>query len=404
MDEKVLPISRRRSNAVGFCLVGIRIWQWSSAFFIYASFSLLHDHVQKNKLGESNRTKAVEVLGLVSLIYTTFIICGVHISKTLGLRSWPIFAMLSFVGDLTSMGLCIAKITILSFSGLPADCHGLTRDNYKGNDLVRQPANGYSTIRFGSWASSMTGELDRWCTFPRTVYGLSVFAIFSYTFTLLLSVLYLQQLKREVIHREKVACAQPDSPGPTLRYVGVHIASSLHTPSILDLDMERSNPSSPVLSAHPPSHSHSRASSPRRPQQATSTRSSRASSTSSSWGGITLGTCSSNSDTDTDTDTDTDSVRSGGSLPPLPPVPGSSTAAGAARPPQRRWSTSTSSSFDANAFLVTDGFRPAAGSSGGEDDGEGEDMPPAYESRPGSLYNETMKYPAGLGMPGTPKP
>lgn len=150
----------------------------------------------------------------MSLTYTSVIILGVHICKTLGLRSWRIFALISLPGDLTIMGLCIAKITILSFSGLPADCHGLTRDNCKGffflqrrglvfcfcslrsrpltvsttanvcptnaddgSDLVRQPADGYSTIRFGSWANAITGELDSWCTFPRTVYGLSVVAM-----------------------------------------------------------------------------------------------------------------------------------------------------------------------------------------------------------------------------------
>lgn len=134
-------------------------------------------------------------------------------------------------------------------------------------------------------------------------------------------------------------------------------------------------PSSPILSARPHSTS------PR----------SRAPSTSSSWGGITLGTsCSSDAG-------DTDSIRSGGSLPPAP-LPGDS---GAVQPPRRRWSTSTSSSFNAGAFLVTDGFRPEMAALVGE---EGEAPPPGYESRPGSLYNETCKYPAGLGLPGMPKP
>lgn len=64
-------------------------------------------------------------------MYSTFIICFVHIFKTLGQRSWRIFAVVSVPGDLTIMGICLAKITILSFSGLPADCHGLTRENCK---------------------------------------------------------------------------------------------------------------------------------------------------------------------------------------------------------------------------------------------------------------------------------
>jgi hypothetical protein len=77
-------------------------------------------------------------------------------------------------------------------------------------------------------------------------------------------------------------------------------------------------------------------------------------------------------------------------------LPGSS----AGQPPPRRWSTSTSSSFNANAFIVTDGFRPGDG--GG--DHQNSYHPPEYSSRPGSLYHETVKYDAGLGLPGGPAP
>jgi hypothetical protein len=65
----------------------------------------------------------------VSLAYSTVIVCCVHIFKTLGLRTWRIFAVMSVPADLTIMGINLAKITILAYSGLPADCHGLTRDN-----------------------------------------------------------------------------------------------------------------------------------------------------------------------------------------------------------------------------------------------------------------------------------
>lgn len=47
---------------MGFCLTAVRIWQWSSSFFVYASFSLLFDHIQKNRLGESDRMRGVQVL------------------------------------------------------------------------------------------------------------------------------------------------------------------------------------------------------------------------------------------------------------------------------------------------------------------------------------------------------
>lgn len=68
MDEKPVP-PQRRFNAVGFCLTAIRIWQWSSAFFAYASFSFLYDHIQKNHLGENGRMRGVQVLVCLFLIY-----------------------------------------------------------------------------------------------------------------------------------------------------------------------------------------------------------------------------------------------------------------------------------------------------------------------------------------------
>lgn len=69
---------------MGFCLTAIRIWQWSSAFFAYASFSFLYDHIQKNHLGENGRMRGVQVLVcLMFLIYPQAII--VMISYLLGL-------------------------------------------------------------------------------------------------------------------------------------------------------------------------------------------------------------------------------------------------------------------------------------------------------------------------------
>lgn len=161
MDEKTLPRATR-FNVVGFCLAGVRVWQWSSSFFVWASFGLLYDHIQRSRLGATNRMKGVQYLvrslvpkshalgtsssstpalllihhvpatqGLASLVYSTLILCGVHVSKALGLRSWRLFAVVSLPGDLTIMGICLAKITILAYSGLPADCHGLTSDSCK---------------------------------------------------------------------------------------------------------------------------------------------------------------------------------------------------------------------------------------------------------------------------------
>lgn len=60
--EDASPYKNKRFNAVGFCLTGIRVWQWTSSFFVYACFSLLYAHIRKNRLGENNRMKGVQVL------------------------------------------------------------------------------------------------------------------------------------------------------------------------------------------------------------------------------------------------------------------------------------------------------------------------------------------------------
>lgn len=395
---------------MGFCLTAIRIWQWSSAFFAYASFSFLYDHIQKNHLGENGRMRGVQVLGLVSLAYSTLVVCCVHVFKTLGLRTWRISAIMSVPADLTIMGINLAKITILSYSGLPADCHGLTRDNYDGNDLVRQPADGFTTIRFGSLTNQVSGELDGLCTFPRTVYGLSVVAIFSYTFSILLSVLYLQQHETSpAVDSEKLSHGiEHDDQRPILsRRSSIALPSSRPSSLLSRSHYSASRSPSPgsIRSAAPSYHSRApnrqshwvqvslQDDTPNTSSTGSSSRSRSVSSTTrvsrcSSWDVTTL---ASNSDADSIRSgislPDTDSVISGGSLPP-PPLPGSSSQ------PPRRWSTSTSSSFNANAFIVTDGFRP----------GGSQNHPPEYSSRPGSLYHETVKYDAGLGLPGGPAP
>lgn len=253
---------------------------------------------------------------------------------------------------------------------------------------------------------------------------------FSYTLSVLLSVLYIQQQQQIRLptpdeDSEKAIQQQQQQPGgssprPTLRHLGAHAeATSTHTPSILDLDdnlldATGARPPSPVTSYRSLVAS-SRVPSTRSRASSIRSHASSSSSTGGGWSGaITLVSSAS----------DASSVISGTSLPPRPLAGSVVTAAGPRPPPQRRWSTSTSSSYDANAFIVTDGFRPpglglGAGTGGDADAGlpsyyhaQGMTDPvvgassdlPAYSSRPGSLYHEPMKYAAGLGMPGMPKP
>lgn len=264
----------------------------------------------------------------------------------------------------------------------------------------------------------------------------SLLTSFSYTLSVVLSVLYIQQQQQQYRgpvpddDSEKAICQyqqqQPSSssPRPTLRHVGVHAEdASTHAPSILDLDdnlgddddnnnldAAGARPASPATSNRSLTRS-SRAPSTR--SRASSIYSHASSSAGGGWGATITLTNSSASDAG--------SVISGTALPPRPlagSVVAAAAAAAAAAPRrwQRRWSTSTSSSYDANAFVVTDGFRaPGQGADAGLPSyhhsqgmtdpvaGASSDLP-VYSSRPGSLYHEPMKYAAGLGMPGMPKP
>lgn len=83
----------------------------------------------------------------MSLAYSTVVVCCVHVFKTLGLRTWRIFAVMSVPTDLTIMGINLAKITILSYSGLPADCHGLTRDNCESRCFCLAPSPRHYYVR-----------------------------------------------------------------------------------------------------------------------------------------------------------------------------------------------------------------------------------------------------------------
>lgn len=65
---------------MGFCLTAIRIWQWSSSFFVYASFSLLYDHIQKNRLGANDRMRGVQILVcLVSLVLPVAVVLVIFV-------------------------------------------------------------------------------------------------------------------------------------------------------------------------------------------------------------------------------------------------------------------------------------------------------------------------------------
>lgn len=75
MDEKMLP-QPRKFDPVGFSLTGIRVWQWSSSFIVWASFGVLYDHIRQNGLGENKRMKGVQLLVRVHLFLLLLFSCS----------------------------------------------------------------------------------------------------------------------------------------------------------------------------------------------------------------------------------------------------------------------------------------------------------------------------------------
>ena len=168
----------------------------------------------------------------------------------------------------------------------------------------------------------------------------SDFSSFSYTFTILLTVLYLQQQRPTPVDNEKVTApghveeTVPDLPQPVDDDSNRPPSSRPNTPS-------HRSPSPPQGSIASSEHLYD------------SSRSSiHDSSSMTSWGATTLAS-------------DGESIRSNAH-------PAPATQQG------RRWSTSTSSSYDANQFIVTDGFRP-------------DTQPPAYAIQAPSQYCEPIK-------------
>lgn len=84
-------------------------------------------------------------------------------------RSSTILSTIFIAGDVVFNGIMIAIITVLSRTGLPTDCHGLTRDDKEKNDAPNNPPPGYDTIRFGD-GENIKGLLDRYCSLEQSFY------------------------------------------------------------------------------------------------------------------------------------------------------------------------------------------------------------------------------------------
>ncbi|KAK0707402.1 hypothetical protein B0H67DRAFT_556103 [Lasiosphaeris hirsuta] len=181
----------------------LRVWQWISSATIYASFIYLSfEQFANYGLPEQIRTRAIENLSYAALAYHTpiLMILILRRSKSNESRGWRFFAATTLVGDMFMMGLSISKMSILSAAGVLADCPGPNVTNYfKSNDLVRNSVN-FASVRFGLGGQVVDDGLDLTCFTPKLVYLLSIIAIFSYTFSILLTGLQWQRYQATQDH------------------------------------------------------------------------------------------------------------------------------------------------------------------------------------------------------------
>jgi hypothetical protein len=107
------------------------------------------------------------------------------------LKSKDTITFAFLVGDVLFTGMTIGLFSIISRTGVPSNCAGLTRSDCKYNrlgyhhiasklsdaldeadDAPNDPRQGYETIRFGSGGDR--GELDHFCSIERAYYFITI--------------------------------------------------------------------------------------------------------------------------------------------------------------------------------------------------------------------------------------
>ena len=118
-------------------------------------------------------------MSLIYFILTLRAIRRLQINLLATLRSCRLIAYACL--DLLIAGLYIAILTVLSAGGLPANCYGLTRQNWNPGDAPNDPSPGYTTIRFGPGVAGQHGELDNLCPLGMASFGLGVLVMLVFT-------------------------------------------------------------------------------------------------------------------------------------------------------------------------------------------------------------------------------
>ncbi|QBZ62599.1 hypothetical protein PoMZ_11482 [Pyricularia oryzae] len=143
-----------------------------------------------NRLGMANN---VIVLQFMMTAWFCFVVIAFSIVHTKGRSTKTTLLVATIVGDICFIWMGLAMITLLSHAGVPAHCAGLTKSTYADDDTRREPAKGYTSIRFTNQWNGAKGELDRYCALERIFYGATLLLINLQLITVILSVLRICQ-------------------------------------------------------------------------------------------------------------------------------------------------------------------------------------------------------------------
>lgn len=194
-----------------------RVWQFLSSLILYGIYMHFVMNERSETQPEQARRAAISALAPVTIMYHSNILlinCLLRKSKSRETRGWRFVSFASILGDLLMMRLSLSKMNVLSAAGALAECKPEQSSFFKAM-LKNGAAIAYR--RFG-WASGPEPEeFDVFCCLPKIVYLLCGIAIFSYTFSVLFTGLQLQRHwpgNDSTLHSGHVEEAIPQRPQP----------------------------------------------------------------------------------------------------------------------------------------------------------------------------------------------
>ncbi|KAI0836391.1 hypothetical protein F5Y06DRAFT_274068 [Hypoxylon sp. FL0890] len=169
--------------SVSRCLLLARLLQLCGMLVTAVMNGFLLVYIDVNDIGLASSMFCLEMMVCVALIYSAVVLLFQHAGSPHRRSSTRLIA--AFVaGDVVFNGMMIAVITVLAGTGLPANCHGLTKSN---GDPPGDPPEGYGTTGFGD--GYIKGQLDRYCSLEQSFYFIAAGLIFTYMLTVTLGVL-----------------------------------------------------------------------------------------------------------------------------------------------------------------------------------------------------------------------